>query len=81
MKCSARKPNAPTDDALSFLKGLFDNSPCPNDVAYFGPGAQPLCEPCALKRKTDHESGTTLLAIYQQKKLGRIAEYRLRPID
>jgi hypothetical protein len=62
MRCSARKPNAPTEDALSFIKGIFDNSPCPNDAAYHGPDGRPF-------------------AIYQREKLGRIEEYRLRPID
>ncbi len=81
VKCSARKPNAPTNDALSFFKGLFDNSPCPNDAAYHGPDGRPLCESCALERKKSHEDGRTILAIYQRKELGRIEEYRLRPID
>jgi hypothetical protein len=31
----ARKPKDPTRDALSFIKGMFDNSPCPNDAAYY----------------------------------------------
>jgi len=81
MKCSARKPNAPTDDAVSFLKRLFDNTPCPNDAAYHGPDGRPLCEPCAFERKKAHEDGETILAIYQREKLRRIEEYRLRPAD
>ena len=81
MKCSARKPNAPTGDALSFIKGIFDNTPCPNDAAYYGPDGRPLCESCALERKKAHEDGETIIAIYQREKLGRIDDYRLRPID
>lgn len=80
-KCSARRPNAPTDDALSFVKGIFDNSPCPNDAAYHGPDGRPLCKSCAFERKKAHEDGETVIAIYQREKLGRIDEYRLRPID
>jgi hypothetical protein len=80
-KCSARKPNAPTGDVLSFVKGIFDNSPCPNNAAYHGPEGRPLCESCALERKKAHEDGETIIAIYQREKLGRIDEYRLRPID
>jgi hypothetical protein len=81
MKCSARKPNASTADALSFIKGIFDNSPCPNDAAYHGPDGRPLCESCAFERKKAHEDGETIIAIYQREKRGRIDEYRLRPID
>ena len=80
MKCSARKPNAPIDDVMSFVKSIFDNSPCPNDAVYHGPDGRLLCESCGLERKKAHEDGKTIIAIYQREKLGRISEFRLRPI-
>jgi hypothetical protein len=81
MKCLARKPNKPAVDALSFLQGLFDNSACSNEAVYLDPIGRPLCEPCALERKKNHEEGTTPLAIYQRTEYGRIKEYYLRPIN
>lgn len=66
---------------MSFFKGLFDNTPCPNEAVYHGPDGRPLCESCAFERKKAHEDGETILAIYQREKLGRIEEYRLRPTD
>lgn len=82
MRCSVRKLPETAQGPLSLLLHAFGDAPlCTNEAAYFGPGGQLLCEPCALKRKEDHEGGQTMLALYQQKHLGTIEAYPLRPID
>jgi hypothetical protein len=80
MKCSVHNSKRLEEDA-TFFKAVFDTTPCPNKAAYHGPDGRPLCESCAFDRKKAHEDGETILAIYQREKLGRIEEYRLRPID
>jgi len=81
MKCTARKHRTTPTDAASFIRTLFNSSPCEEEAAYLGPDNQPLCEPCALERKRAHEEGATIAAIYQKEKLGAVLEYQLRRIQ
>lgn len=81
-KCTALKRKGPIANALDFFKGLFEApEPCDREAVYLGFDGAPLCKTCGEERKRDHEAGETMLALYQQEKLGKILPFPLRPID
>lgn len=79
MRCSARIRLASEKESLaSFL--LSESYPCTRVAAFLDPTGRPLCEPCGLERKSAHDAGETIAAILQQRVLGRIKPYELRPL-